>query len=189
MISARLARLRKTPERVLISRRQGKIIALKASIRTLAPTTFVTDEQTALALHRLAEPALSECHAAPAAFGQRRGDFRLHPRWVPIECRRSDACGLIDNRSRQAPRQRDVGSPGTTRSDNRPIFSFRHSQAISPRHRQEVKQGAGHRREQRPLQPRMPCPVASEPCFRLVNRSGLIANCSTSRLRLAGSRG
>ena len=52
VISANLARLRKTPERVLISGGKEKMIALSAAIRTLAPTTLIIDEQTALGLIR-----------------------------------------------------------------------------------------------------------------------------------------
>ncbi len=47
VISANLAHLRRTPERVLISGGKDKLIALKAAINTLAPTTLITDEQTA----------------------------------------------------------------------------------------------------------------------------------------------
>jgi len=50
VISVNLPRLRKTPERVLISGGREKLVALKAAIRTLSPTTFITDEQTALSL-------------------------------------------------------------------------------------------------------------------------------------------
>jgi deoxyribonucleoside regulator len=47
VISANLARLRRTPERVLISGGKDKLIALKAAIQTLAPTVLVTDECSA----------------------------------------------------------------------------------------------------------------------------------------------
>lgn len=50
VISVNLARLRRTPERVLISGGKDKLIAIRAAIRTVAPTTLVLDEQTALAL-------------------------------------------------------------------------------------------------------------------------------------------
>jgi len=50
VISVKLARLRRTPERVLISGGKDKLIALKAAINTVAPTTLITDEQTALSL-------------------------------------------------------------------------------------------------------------------------------------------
>lgn len=50
VISANLARLRKTPERVLISGGREKVNALKGAIRTLSPTVFITDEITARAL-------------------------------------------------------------------------------------------------------------------------------------------
>jgi len=50
IISANLGRLRKTPERILVSGGREKISALKGAIRTLAPTVFVTDETTARAL-------------------------------------------------------------------------------------------------------------------------------------------
>ena len=50
VISVNLARLRRTPERVLISGGKDKLIALRATIKTIAPTTLITDEQTALAL-------------------------------------------------------------------------------------------------------------------------------------------
>ena len=52
VISVNLARLRRTPERVLISGGKEKMIALSAAIRTLAPTTLIIDEQTALGLIR-----------------------------------------------------------------------------------------------------------------------------------------
>jgi len=50
VISVNLARLRRTPERVLISGGKDKLNALRATIRTIGPTTLVTDEQTANAL-------------------------------------------------------------------------------------------------------------------------------------------
>ena len=50
VISVNLARLRCTPERVLISGGKDKLVALRATIRTIVPTTLITDEQTALAL-------------------------------------------------------------------------------------------------------------------------------------------
>ena len=50
VISVNLARLRRTPERVLISGGKDKLNAIRATIRTISPTTLVTDEQTAKAL-------------------------------------------------------------------------------------------------------------------------------------------
>ena len=50
VISVNLARLRRTPERVLISGGKDKLVAVRAAIRTVAPTTLILDEQTALAL-------------------------------------------------------------------------------------------------------------------------------------------
>ncbi len=50
VISANLMRLRRTPERVLISGGRDKLVAIRASLRTLAPTTLITDEHTAQAL-------------------------------------------------------------------------------------------------------------------------------------------
>ena len=50
VISVNLTRLRRCPERVLISGGKDKRQALKAAIRTLQPTTLITDEQTALDL-------------------------------------------------------------------------------------------------------------------------------------------
>ncbi len=47
VISANFVDLRRTPERVLISGGRDKRIALRAAIKTLSPTTLVTDEQTA----------------------------------------------------------------------------------------------------------------------------------------------
>ncbi|MHC5654977.1 sugar-binding transcriptional regulator [Stappia sp. ICDLI1TA098] len=46
-ISVSLSRLRRTPERVLISGGKEKLVALRASIRTLEPTVLITDEQSA----------------------------------------------------------------------------------------------------------------------------------------------
>ena len=50
VISVNLARLRRTPERVLISGGKDKLIAMHAAITTVAPTTLILDEQTAIAL-------------------------------------------------------------------------------------------------------------------------------------------
>lgn len=50
VISVNLERLRRTPERILISGGPEKLEALRASLITIKPTTFVTDEQTAGAL-------------------------------------------------------------------------------------------------------------------------------------------
>ncbi len=50
VISANIARLRKTPERVLISGGREKINAIRGVIRTLSPTVFITDEITARTL-------------------------------------------------------------------------------------------------------------------------------------------
>ena len=50
VISANLLRLRRTPERVLISGGRDKLVAVRAALRTLAPTTLITDEQTAMSL-------------------------------------------------------------------------------------------------------------------------------------------
>lgn len=47
VLSANLSRLRRTPERVLISGGPEKLLALKAAIQNMAPTTLVTDEQSA----------------------------------------------------------------------------------------------------------------------------------------------
>jgi DNA-binding transcriptional regulator LsrR (DeoR family) len=47
-IAVSLDRLRRTPERVLISGGKDKLVALAASIRNLKPTTLITDEQSAL---------------------------------------------------------------------------------------------------------------------------------------------
>lgn len=50
IISADLEKLRRAPEKVLISGGKEKHAAIRAAIRTLAPTTLVTDEGTARAL-------------------------------------------------------------------------------------------------------------------------------------------
>ena len=50
VISVNLSLLRRTAERVLISGGKEKRIALRAAIKILNPTTFITDEQTAKAL-------------------------------------------------------------------------------------------------------------------------------------------
>ena len=50
VISADLGLIRRCPERVLISGGKDKRIAIKAAMRTLMPTTFITDEQTAISL-------------------------------------------------------------------------------------------------------------------------------------------
>ena len=47
VISANLNRLRRTPERVLVSGGPDKLLALKAAIQVIAPTVLVTDEQSA----------------------------------------------------------------------------------------------------------------------------------------------
>ncbi len=47
VISANLSHLRRTAERVLISGGKDKRIAVRAAIKTLKPTTLITDEQTA----------------------------------------------------------------------------------------------------------------------------------------------
>lgn len=47
VISANIGLLRRTAERVLISGGREKRVALRGAIRTLAPTTLVTDEETA----------------------------------------------------------------------------------------------------------------------------------------------
>lgn len=47
VISVNLAHLRRTAERVLVSGGTEKRIALRAAIKTLNPTTLITDEQTA----------------------------------------------------------------------------------------------------------------------------------------------
>jgi deoxyribonucleoside regulator len=50
VISANLLRLRRTPERVLISGGREKRVAIRGALRTLSPTTLITDEQTARSL-------------------------------------------------------------------------------------------------------------------------------------------
>lgn len=50
VISVNLTRLRRTPERVLISGGKDKLVALRAAIQTVSPTTLITDEQTARAM-------------------------------------------------------------------------------------------------------------------------------------------
>lgn len=50
VVSANLSRLRRTPERVLISGGKEKILALRGAIHIVCPTTFITDEQTARSL-------------------------------------------------------------------------------------------------------------------------------------------
>ena len=50
VISVNLARLRRTSERVLISGGKDTLVAIRAAITTLAPTTLIIDELTALAL-------------------------------------------------------------------------------------------------------------------------------------------
>lgn len=50
VISADLEVLRRCPERVLISGGREKRLAIKAAMKTLSPTTLITDEQTAQAL-------------------------------------------------------------------------------------------------------------------------------------------
>jgi DNA-binding transcriptional regulator LsrR (DeoR family) len=50
VISANLSHLRRTPERVLISGGKDKLVAIRAAIQTLAPTTLITDELTARSL-------------------------------------------------------------------------------------------------------------------------------------------
>ncbi|MFM2355134.1 MAG: hypothetical protein RLZZ528_870 [Pseudomonadota bacterium] len=52
VISADLGLLRRCPEKVLISGGKEKLLALKAAIRNLEPTTLITDEQTAISLLR-----------------------------------------------------------------------------------------------------------------------------------------
>ncbi len=49
-VSLSLDRLARIPRKVLISGGPEKVAVLRAALRLLAPTTFVTDEQTALAL-------------------------------------------------------------------------------------------------------------------------------------------
>jgi len=55
VISANLSDLRRTPERVLISGGRDKRLALRAAIKTLVPTTLITDEETAKDLVRQIE--------------------------------------------------------------------------------------------------------------------------------------
>lgn len=50
VISADLGVIRRCPERVLISGGRDKRIAIKAAMRTLMPTTLITDEQTGISL-------------------------------------------------------------------------------------------------------------------------------------------
>lgn len=50
VISVNLARLRRTPERLLVSGGREKLIAIRAALRTVNPTTLITDEQTGRAL-------------------------------------------------------------------------------------------------------------------------------------------
>ncbi len=50
VISVNLNHLRRTPERVLISGGRDKLVAVRAAISTLSPTTLITDEQTARSL-------------------------------------------------------------------------------------------------------------------------------------------
>lgn len=50
VISVKLTHLQRTPERVLISGGKEKIVAIRAAISTLRPTTLITDEQSALRL-------------------------------------------------------------------------------------------------------------------------------------------
>ncbi len=52
VISVNLAHLRRCPERVLVSGGKEKWIAVLAAIKTLTPTTLITDEQTAINLVR-----------------------------------------------------------------------------------------------------------------------------------------
>ena len=47
VISVKLSAIRRTPERVLISGGRDKLIAVRAAVLTLMPTTLVTDEVTA----------------------------------------------------------------------------------------------------------------------------------------------
>lgn len=58
VISVNLARLRGTPERVLVSGGAEKLVAMAAALRTVAPTTLITDEQTAAALLALRHQAV-----------------------------------------------------------------------------------------------------------------------------------
>jgi DNA-binding transcriptional regulator LsrR (DeoR family) len=50
VISAELSLIRRCPERVLISGGKEKRAAIRAAMQNLLPTTFVTDEQTAIEL-------------------------------------------------------------------------------------------------------------------------------------------
>ncbi|MCO5733457.1 sugar-binding transcriptional regulator [Rhizobium sp. SSA_523] len=50
VVSARLSRLSRTPERILVSGGAEKVLALRGAIQILRPTTLITDEQTALRL-------------------------------------------------------------------------------------------------------------------------------------------
>lgn len=50
VISVKLSAMRRTPERVLISGGRDKRIAMRAAIKTLMPTTLITDELTARSL-------------------------------------------------------------------------------------------------------------------------------------------
>ena len=50
VISVNLPVLRRAEERVLISGGKDKLVALRAAIKILQPTTLVTDEQTAISL-------------------------------------------------------------------------------------------------------------------------------------------
>ena len=52
VISADLVQIRRCPERVLISGGKEKRVALRAAIKTLLPTTLITDEQTAKGIVR-----------------------------------------------------------------------------------------------------------------------------------------
>jgi DNA-binding transcriptional regulator LsrR (DeoR family) len=50
IMSVDLARLRKTPERVLVSGGQDKLPVLRGAIKALSPTVLITDERTAAVL-------------------------------------------------------------------------------------------------------------------------------------------
>ncbi len=50
VISVKLSAMRRTPERVLISGGRDKLIAIRAAVQTLKPTTLITDEVTARSL-------------------------------------------------------------------------------------------------------------------------------------------
>lgn len=52
-MSVELTRLRKTPERILVSGGVEKLPVLRGAIRALSPTVFITDEMTAKALLEL----------------------------------------------------------------------------------------------------------------------------------------